>query len=228
MVLRETPRSLAMETTVFSGRVNRSRAWRQGGPGGSRGRGRRRPACRRAWWCQGSRAGGEADPALAQAGDQGDEVLEGAARAVQRGHAQGVAGAQVVQGLPQLLALGVLAGLFAGEDADAAGFGEGVDLTVEQLCLCGHSGVPDEGTGEDGGFGREGAEVPGGLQHAGKHIQIGRPGLLSTQAFRHRFSDICRSGSRRSAILTSHHMILFINRSIDEHKAGPSCPHGNV
>lgn len=69
--------------------------------------------------------GTEADAALAQPGHDGDEVLQGAAQPVQRGHHEGVAGAQVVQRFPQLLALGGLAGLLVGEDAETARRGEG-------------------------------------------------------------------------------------------------------
>lgn len=54
---------------------------------------------------------------------------------VQRRDDEGVALAQVVEGLPQFLAFGVLAGLLVGEDADAPCFGECVDLPVEQRPL---------------------------------------------------------------------------------------------
>ncbi|GGV01973.1 hypothetical protein GCM10010211_81640 [Streptomyces albospinus] len=51
------------------------------------------------------------------------------------GAGQGVSFAEVVESLPQFLAFGFLAGFVAGEDPDAACFGEIVDRPVEQLPL---------------------------------------------------------------------------------------------
>lgn len=58
--------------------------------------------------------------ALAQADDDGNEVLEGPAEPVQRRDDQDVAGPQIVQGLPEFFAVGGLAGLLAGEYPDVA------------------------------------------------------------------------------------------------------------
>src|SRR6266566_630880 len=127
MVLRETPSSVAIAATVFSGRVSRSRAWRicsgviagpaEADAAGAGGRPSLVPstmssrmnsaraaktwkfAGRRGGGVEGLVQGGEADAAPAQAGHDGDEVLDGAAEAVQGGHGEGVAGAQVVHGI---------------------------------------------------------------------------------------------------------------------------------
>lgn len=89
----------------------------------------------------------EADAALAQAGHDRDEVLDRATEPVEGGHDEGVAGPGVVEGLPQLLALGVLAGLLVGEDPGAPGLGERADLAVEVLALRGDASVADPGPG---------------------------------------------------------------------------------
>ena len=129
MVLRETPSSVAMEATVFSGRVSRSRAWRVcsgviGGPAeagaagagggkalvgsfddeladelGQGGKDMEDQPSPVGGGVEGFVQRGEADAAPAQAGHDGDEVLDGAAQAVQGGDGEGVPGAQVVQGL---------------------------------------------------------------------------------------------------------------------------------
>jgi hypothetical protein len=72
----------------------------------------------------------ESDPAFTRPGDDRDQVLQGAAEPVQRRHNERVARTQVVQRLPQLRTLDVLAGLLVGEDPDAPGLGEGVHLPV--------------------------------------------------------------------------------------------------
>jgi hypothetical protein len=66
-----------------------------------------------------------------QTGHDGDEVLQGAAEPVQGRDDQGVALAQVVQGLPEFFAFDVLAGLLVGEDPDAARLGQRGDLPVQ-------------------------------------------------------------------------------------------------
>jgi hypothetical protein len=84
---------------------------------------------------------GEADAALAQAGDDGDEALDRAAEPVEGGDDEGVTGPEVVERGPQLLAFGVLAGLLVGVDPRAAGGLERGELAVEQLALGGDAGV---------------------------------------------------------------------------------------
>ncbi|TMR88243.1 hypothetical protein EJK15_67350 [Nonomuraea basaltis] len=79
--------------------------------------------------------GPEPDAALAQAGDDRDQVLKGPAEPVQGRDDQGVAGTQVVQCLPEFLALHVLAGLLVGKDPDTADRGEGQGLPVQVLGL---------------------------------------------------------------------------------------------
>jgi hypothetical protein len=70
-------------------------------------------------------------PPLAQAGDDGDQVLDRAAQPAEGGHHQGVAGPEVVEALPQFLALRVLARLLVGEDACAASRVQGRDLPID-------------------------------------------------------------------------------------------------
>jgi hypothetical protein len=68
----------------------------------------------------------EADPLPTQRGDDSDQVGQRPGQPVQARHDQGVAGPQVVQAGRQLGPVGVLAGQFVGEDAEAAGLGQGV------------------------------------------------------------------------------------------------------
>jgi hypothetical protein len=75
----------------------------------------------------------EPDTAAAQLADQGDEVLQGSGQSVQARYDEGVAGAKVGQARDQAGSVGVAAGLLVGEHLDAAGLGQGVDLSVEQL-----------------------------------------------------------------------------------------------
>jgi hypothetical protein len=63
---------------------------------------------------------GESDAALAQAGHDRDEVLDGAAEPVQRRDDECVALAEEIEGLPSTAPrVRVLAGLLVGEDSDA-------------------------------------------------------------------------------------------------------------
>ncbi len=57
------------------------------------------------------------------------------------------------------------AGQLVGEDAEAAGLGQGVLLAVEQLAGGADPGVADQGTGPDGRF--RGQKVAGGFRGIG-------------------------------------------------------------
>ncbi len=84
----------------------------------------------------------EANPLVGEGSDGVDQVPQGAAEPVELPHHQGVAGAELVQDAVQLRAGGQRAGGAAGvvgEDAVAAGRGEGVDLEVEVLLGGGHA-----------------------------------------------------------------------------------------
>ena len=80
---------------------------------------------------------------------------------VQARHDQGVAGPQIVQAGRQLGPVGVLAGQLVGEDAEAAGLGQGVLLAVQKLPGGADPGVADQGTGPSGRF--RGEKVAGGF-----------------------------------------------------------------
>src|SRR5215213_8385897 len=72
----------------------------------------------------------EPNPTLGQPGDGVDEMPEGAAEAVEFPDDQGVTGPQLVQELLEDGAVGAGAAGGLGEDAVAAGRGEGVDLEL--------------------------------------------------------------------------------------------------
>jgi hypothetical protein len=122
----------------------------------------------------------EAHAAAAQISDQGDEVLQGAGEPVQAEDNEGVPRAQVVKGRVELFTLGGAAGLLLGEHPQAPGFLQGADLPVEDLSLARDPGVPDQGAGQDGGFGREAVDLVRGLHHVRNCTENGRLGLLST------------------------------------------------
>jgi hypothetical protein len=98
---------------------------------------------------------GEADAMLAQAGDKGDEVPNGAAEPIEGRDDEGVPFVGVVEVLPQFLALRVPAGPLVGDHPIATCFGEGVDLPLEQLSLGRGAGVPDERAPHGGDRGEE-------------------------------------------------------------------------
>jgi hypothetical protein len=84
--------------------------------------------------------GPEPDLAAAQLGDQPDEVGQRSREPVEAGHHEGVAGAQVGQAGGELGPVGAAAGAGVGEHAQAAGFGEGAPLAVQELAEC--SSIP--------------------------------------------------------------------------------------
>ncbi len=86
----------------------------------------------------------EPDTVPAQRADDGDQVGQRTGQPVQARHNQGVAGPQVVQASGQLGSAGVLAGQLVGEDAEAAGLGQGVLLAVQQLAGGADPGVADQ------------------------------------------------------------------------------------
>jgi hypothetical protein len=90
---------------------------------------------------------------------------------VQARHDQGVAGPQVVQAGGQLGPVGVFAGQLVGEHAQAARFGQGVLLPVEQLAGGADPGVADQRAGPHGRFrGQQAAGSIGGI--GGRHGHI--------------------------------------------------------
>jgi hypothetical protein len=70
------------------------------------------------------------DTALSEVGDGVDQVPQRPAQPIKLPHHQGVAGAELVQGLVEDWAVGAGAAGRFGEDPVAAGRGEGVDLEV--------------------------------------------------------------------------------------------------
>jgi hypothetical protein len=72
----------------------------------------------------------EPDAAVGEVGDGVDQVAQGAAEAIKLPHHEGVAGAQLVEQLGEDRAVGGGAAGGLGEDAVAAGDGEGVDLEL--------------------------------------------------------------------------------------------------
>ncbi len=75
--------------------------------------------------------GPESDAALTEFGDDRNQVLQGAAEPIQRGHDEGVAGPEVVEALRQFFAFDVLAGLLVREDLLASGLAQCMQLAVE-------------------------------------------------------------------------------------------------
>lgn len=77
--------------------------------------------------------GAESDAALAEFGDDRDQVGQGSREPVEAGDDEGVAGSEEVEAGGELGSVGGLAGLLVSEDPKAAGFVQGEALAVEDL-----------------------------------------------------------------------------------------------
>jgi hypothetical protein len=101
--------------------------------------------------------GPEPDLAATQVGDDGDQVLQGAAESGQLGDYEGVALEQMIESLGQSGTVGVLAGELVLVDAFAADRGQGVDLAVEILVAPAGAGVADQMPGDGRRVSRSGS-----------------------------------------------------------------------
>lgn len=81
----------------------------------------------------------------------------------------------------QFLALGGLPRLLVGEDPQATGLGERVDLSIEQLPLGRDAGVSDQRARRDGGFGYE--RVVGARFHTLDRMENGGAGVVEQSDF---------------------------------------------
>jgi hypothetical protein len=88
--------------------------------------------------------GAKPDLAAAQVGDDGDQVLQGAAESGQLGDYEGAAFEQLIESLGQSWAVGVFSGELVMVDAFAADCGQGGDLAVENLAAPTGAGIADQ------------------------------------------------------------------------------------